>query len=96
MFVTSSVSLGSTSGGGADRLDLSLGYSTTANGTPTLVGTLMNDLAVQRNDLLVFTLSTIVSGLPAGTYFFAMAGSTLDTGWNNTDNGQTSAFIIRP
>ena len=95
VYVTSSIALGSNAGGGAGNLTLSLGYSTTANATPTLVGTPMTGLSVNKSDRVVFSLTTLVTGLPAGTYFFAMAGSSNNT-WDLLGNGMTTALVIRP
>jgi hypothetical protein len=93
--VVSSAALGSTSIGGASALDLYICYKSTM-GTIQTWGSGIFDLTAAQNQRHLFTLSAVLSGLPADTYAVGLCGSsTSAVTWNWNEYSYTSALIFQ-
>lgn len=93
--VTATQTFGSIAVGGAASLDIHIGYRLMPSGTLTLVGGGMWDIRVPQNTRLPFTVSAVISGLPAGSYLVGMAGDDDGNGnWNNNEWGYVSVIVL--
>jgi len=85
--------LGSNTSSRADSLSLWVCYQN--GGAVTRVGTGMTNLqltAWQRN---LYSLSAVMSGLPAGTYMVGLCGTGPLNQWVNNGEGFTLAMVLR-
>jgi hypothetical protein len=93
--VTATQTFGSTAVGGAASLDIHIGYRLMPSGTLTLVGGGMWDNRVPQNTRWPFTVSAVITGLPAGSYLVGMAGDDDGNGnWNNMEWGYVSVIVL--
>ncbi|MBS2027165.1 MAG: collagen-like protein [Deltaproteobacteria bacterium] len=92
ILVTSVANLGSTASGGATSLDIDICY---VSGTTlfTSGGGLFGE-RVAQNTRLPFSLTSVLSGLAAGTYSVGLCGTTNgNANWNNNEYSYTTATI---
>lgn len=94
--VTANKAFGSTAAGGANSLDLYIGYRVAGSGgVPSLVGEGIFDNRVPQNTRITMGLSAVISGLPAGSYEVGMAGDDDGNGnWNNNEWGYVSVLVL--
>jgi hypothetical protein len=93
--VTSSKQLGSSISGGANSLDLAIGYSTTSSQTPvTNVGAGSYSYACLQNERNNYTLSYTITGLAAGTYYFGLIGKCSNANWNLQEYSYTTVLVF--
>lgn len=96
VIVTSNKALGSTLAGGATGLNLYMCYKSTAAGSSINSDSQNGSFGQQvpQNTRMLFGLSAVFTGLPAGTYFFGMCGASANFGnWNNNEYGYTTALV---
>jgi hypothetical protein len=93
--VTSTITLGTSAGPGANNLSLTIASAVGAS-APVGVGPGVAGLSVSNDDRHTFTLSALITGLAAGTYNVGMAGNTGNSNWDLTGNAYTTALVIRP
>jgi hypothetical protein len=97
VFVVSNKAFGSGNAGGADDLDLAIGYRETgSSGAPSLIGGGVLNNRIQQNDRIVMGLSGIISGLAPGTYQVGLAAKSTDAAnWNSNEYSYTTAIILQ-
>jgi hypothetical protein len=97
IFVVSNKAFGSANAGGADDLDLAIGYRATgSSGAPNLIGGGVLNNQIQQNDRIVMGLSGIISGLAPGTYQVGLAAKSTDAAnWNSNEYSYTTAIVIQ-
>ena len=85
--------LGSTTNG--DSLSLFVCYRN--GGAITISGSGMTGLRLSGIQRSLYSLSTIMSGLPAGTYTVGLCGTAPNPNgpWNNNGEGFTTAMVLR-
>lgn len=94
VLIIATVTMGSTSAGGASGLNIAPAYAATGNATPIIVGGAMLDLQVAQNTRHSFTVSAVVTP-GAGTWDFGAAVSVANTAvWNSNEYGYVSAIIF--
>jgi hypothetical protein len=93
---TGSVTLGSTSVGGAQDLNIYPAYNNTNDPSPVnLMGAGTFGLRCAQNTRQTYTVTGTVTGLAPGTYYFGVAGnSTNAANWNNNEYGYQSIFVL--
>jgi hypothetical protein len=96
IMVTANQTFGSTAVGGADSLDLYIGYRVAGSGaTPTTLGGGMYNNRVQQNTRIPMGISGVISGLAAGSYEVGMAGDDDGNGnWNYNEWGYVSVLVL--
>jgi hypothetical protein len=96
IFVDVNKALGSSIAGGANSLNLYIGYQSTAAGSNVQsYGGGILGLQCQQNTRQIYSMSGIISGLPAGTYSVGLVGfSPNAANWNNNEYGYVSAMVI--
>jgi hypothetical protein len=94
--VTANRAFGTTAAGGADNLDLYVGYRVAGSGdVPTEIGGGMLNMRVSQNTRIPMGISGVISGLAAGTYEVGMAGDDDGNGnWNNNEWGYVSVLVL--
>lgn len=95
IFVDASKSLGSTAVGGATNLNLYVGYMEVSGTTPSPTGAGVFGLTCLQNTRQIYSLSGIISGLPAGTYTVGLVGySITPDNWNWNEYGYVTAMVL--
>ncbi|USN99963.1 MAG: hypothetical protein H6810_04685 [Phycisphaeraceae bacterium] len=96
IYVSANAAFGSTIAGGADNLDIFIGYRVSGSGaTPTTVGGGIFNLRVQQNTRVPMGISAVISNLVAGTYDVGMVGDDDGNGnWNNNEWGYVSVIVL--
>lgn len=93
VYVVSTCSFGALSLA-AIGLNLYVGYKSTAASTPTTVGGGIFGLTCPINTRLTYTVSSVITGLPPGTYQFGMVGnSSAPANWNNNEWSYTTVMV---
>ncbi|MCI0364016.1 MAG: hypothetical protein L0219_09065 [Phycisphaerales bacterium] len=95
VLVQADKAFGSTAAGGADSLDLWIGYRVAGSGAvPTTVGGGIFGLRVPQNTRFTFGMSAIISGLAPGTYEVGLAGrdTTSPENWNSNEWSYVTAL----
>jgi len=93
VFVNSTRALGSNSTFGAAGLSLWICHQASWALTPMRVGPGLLAMQVGQNQRVPFSLSGVLSGLPAGTYVIGLCG-TGSSGWNSNAGGYTTALVF--
>lgn len=96
ILVIADKALGSTAAGGAQGLNIYVGYQATAGAVTTFGGGIFG-LRVPQNTRVPFSINGIISGLAAGTYTVGMVGSCTagqEVNWNSNEFGYVSAIVI--
>ncbi len=98
IFVSANRAFGTTVVGGANNLDLYIGYRVAGSGAvPTTVGGGMLNMRLPQDTRVPMGISAVISGLGAGSYEVGMAGDDDGNGnWNNNEWGYTSALVLTP
>lgn len=95
IFIASTQLFGTTNSNGADALDLYPAYRLLPSGPVTVVGGGMWGLGVpgpwKRH---AYSVNSVISGLPAGTYQVGMAYHTTSSNWNYNEYGYTSVLVF--
>lgn len=96
ILVTSNRAFGTTAVGGALSLDISIGIRVAgSSATPSQSGQSLSGLRLPQNSRVPFSINTIISGRPAGTYEVGMAGTDHGNGnWNSNTVGITTAVVL--
>ncbi len=94
ILVNASRALGSTSVNGGAALTLWICHQN--SGALQMAGAGMGGLQVGQNRRVSFSLSAIISGLPAGTYSVGLCGTAPNpfAPWNNNGAGYTTAIVF--
>lgn len=93
--VTATQTFGSTALLGGGGLDIYIGYRLVGAPAISLAGGGMWDNRVPQNTRIPFTVSAVLTGLPAGTYEVGMAGDDDGNGmWNNMEWGYVSVIVL--
>jgi VCBS repeat protein/collagen triple helix repeat protein len=95
IYVESSKALGSTVSGGANDLDLWIGYRIQGPNPITTFGQGSFDYAVLQYTRANFGLSAVLSSLAAGTYEVGLVGSTGSFNWNSNEFGYSTAIVFQ-
>lgn len=92
--VVSSATMGTTLLFGGGALDLSIAYRPQGGGpvTTTVVAT---DESLGPFTKTIFTLNSVISGLPAGSYEVGLAGRSIDPQWANNGDAATTVMVVR-
>jgi hypothetical protein len=95
VLVTSHKAFGSTAAGGANNLNLHIGYRlASSSGSPTTVGAGVLGNRVAANMRITMGLSAVVTGLAPGNYQVGLAGSSADAAnWNFNEYSYTTAVV---
>lgn len=98
VFVVSSKALGSASVGGAQNLNLYIGFRPSGStGQPIAVGDGLWGMRVPQNTRIPMTLSAVTPILAPGVYEVGLAGSSSHAAsWNFNEWGYTSALVLKP
>jgi hypothetical protein len=95
-FITSSAAIGAgvnTNGGRSLELDVCYRQ---VNGDIARIGVPVTGLSAAPTYEQLYTLSAVRSGLPAGSYDFALCGSTVDApDWSLLGDGQTAVQVFK-
>lgn len=96
ILVTAHKAFGSTVAGGADGLNLWIGYRQTGSGNaPSTVGAGILGNRVPQYTRFTFGLSAVITGLPAGTYDVGMVGTAANgANWNSNEYGYVTAIVL--
>ncbi|KAA0214626.1 MAG: hypothetical protein DYG94_08260 [Leptolyngbya sp. PLA3] len=86
---------GSTIAGGANGLNLYVGYRVAGSGAvPTNIGGGMFNLTSAQNERKTFGINGVLTGLAAGTYEVGMTGTSVSANWNNNEWGYITVMVI--
>jgi hypothetical protein len=96
IFVTANKAFGSTAAGGADWLNLYIGYRVAGSGaTPSGVGGGIFGNRVPQNTRIPMGLSAVIDWLSAGSYEVGMVGTDNGNGnWNSNEYGYVSVLVL--
>jgi len=97
VLVIANAGMGSTAPGGANGLSLFPGYRNTSAGSITAFGGGIIGLTVPQNQRHTFGVNSVITGLPAGTYEFGLAGlavSAAAANWNGNDFAYVTVIVI--
>jgi hypothetical protein len=92
ILVTSQAALGANNSA-ASALTLAICYAV-GGGLPVQVGGSANGLRLPSNTRINFPMTTIISGMAAGTYNVGLCGQTSSNAWNSNHTGSTSAIVF--
>jgi len=93
IIIMSTVSLGTTTAGGANGLDIYPCYKLSTATSPITIGGGMFGLQTVQNTRLNFSVSGVATGLVAGTYQVGLCGSATSANWTNNEYGYTTAIV---
>jgi hypothetical protein len=95
--VTATAALGTTIAGGATLSRLAIGQKlSTATNPSDNGGDYIENIQAPQNSRLPYTLNTIFTNLPAGTYQFGMIYFGNGTNWNSNEWTRVSVKVINP
>jgi hypothetical protein len=95
IYVNVDKALGSFVVGGANGLNIYIGYMLVGGTTPSNYGGGILGLTCLQNTKQIYSINGIISGLPAGTYTVGMTGSaTTPANWNNNEYGYITAMVL--
>lgn len=78
----------------ATGLNIYVGYKSTAAASPSTSGGGIFGLSCPINTRLTYTVSSVITGLPPGTYQFGMVGnSSAPANWNNNEWSYTTVMV---
>lgn len=86
--VTATVSLGSTSAGGASALNLTICDFTFSQ----VLGNHLTGIAVPQNARVPMTVSMVIPTPPSGLHNYALCGASTNAGWNSQGGVYISAI----
>jgi hypothetical protein len=95
VYVAVSKALGSTAAGGANSLNLYMGYQLSTATVPTTVGGGIIGLSCLQNTRQTYSMTWVYTGLPAGTYNFGMVSiSSNAANWNSNEYSYVTVLVF--
>lgn len=95
VLVTAHAAMGSAAAGGGTQLNLYIGRQPSSGGAVSAVGNGLFGLTAAQSQRHTFGMSAVITGLPAGTYNFGLAGASANAAsWNSNDFGYVTVLVF--